>query len=306
MPSSDSTAAVHALEVGELAQWVGIASVSRDATGQTMRAAADWLAARLGPMAGRVEDTAGHPVVRGEWLGAPGAPTVLVYGHYDVQPTGDLTEWVAPPFELTVDGDVLRGRGVSDDKGPVYLVATLLRTLLEREGRLPLNVKLLIEGEEEIGSPHLPGYLADHAAELAADLVISADGAMWRPSEPSLSTASKGLATLSLVVTGADDDLHSGRYGGTVANPLHALVQMVAGLHEPDGTVAVRGFYDGIPELSVARRAQIAAVAFDEDAYAADLGVETVFGEPGYSTLERLWSGRPWRSTASRRAGSTR
>ena len=289
-PASDPTAAaLQALDIGELAQWVGIASVSRDATADTMRAAADWLAARLGPMAGRVEDTAGHPVVRGEWLGAPGAPTVLVYGHYDVQPTGDLAEWVAPPFELTVDGDVLRGRGVSDDKGPVYLVITLLRTLLEREGRLPLNVKLLIEGEEEIGSPHLPRYLADHTAELAADLVISADGAMWRPSEPSLSTASKGLATLSLVVTGADDDLHSGRYGGTVANPLHAVVQLVAGLHAPDGTVAVPGFYDGIPELSAARRAQIAAVSFDDDAYSADLGVDTVFGEPGFSTLERLW-----------------
>src|SRR6476646_3823992 len=157
--SERSSDPVAALDDDELAQWVGIASVSRDATPATMRAAADWLAARLAPLAGRVDDTAGHPVVRAEWLGAPDAPTVLVYGHYDVQPTGDLDEWVKPPFELTVDGDVLRGRGVSDDKGPVYLVVTLLRTLLERDGRLPLNVKLLIEGEEEIGSPHLPAYL---------------------------------------------------------------------------------------------------------------------------------------------------
>ena len=287
MPSSEGPSSQ--TQVAELAQWVSIASVSRDATAATMREAAQWLATRLDVVGGRVEDTAGHPVVRGEWLGAPGAPTVLVYGHYDVQPTGDLAEWTSPPFELTVDGEVLRGRGVSDDKGPVYLVVSLLRSLLEREGRLPLNVKLLIEGEEEIGSPHLPAYLCEHAGELAADLVISADGAMWRPSEPSLSTASKGLATLTVQVTGATDDLHSGRYGGTVANPAHALVQLLAGLHHADGSVAVPGFYDGIPPLSDSRRSQIADVDFDDDAYTAALGLDEVFGEPGYSTLERLW-----------------
>jgi acetylornithine deacetylase/succinyl-diaminopimelate desuccinylase-like protein len=240
-------------------------------------------------MAGRVEQTGGHPLVRAEWLGAPGAPTVLVYGHYDVQPTGDLAEWPSPPFELAVDGDVLRGRGVTDDKGPVYLVLVLLRGLLARDGRLPLNVHVLVEGEEEIGSPHLPSYLRAHADELTCDLVVSADGAMWRPDEPSLSTASKGLVTLSVHVSGADDDLHSGRYGGTVANPVHALVQLLASLHTPDGAVAVEGFYDGIPELTAERRAQIAAVAFDDDAYARGLGVDALFGEPGYSTLERLW-----------------
>jgi acetylornithine deacetylase/succinyl-diaminopimelate desuccinylase-like protein len=277
------------LDVGELAEWVAIPSVSRDASPEVMQAAAQWLADRLAPLGGRVEPTAGHPVVRAEWLGAPGAPTVLVYGHYDVQPPGDLAEWETPPFELAVAGDVLRGRGVSDDKGPVYLVVTLLTALLARDGRLPLNVKLLVEGEEEIGSPHLPDWLRAHAGELACDLVISADGAMWRPSEPSLSTASKGLVTLSVQVTGADDDLHSGRYGGTVANPAHALVQVLASLHSPDGAVAVPGFYDGIPPLSDERRAQIAAVGFDDTGYARDLGLDEVFGEPGYSTLERLW-----------------
>ena len=287
MPSFDGSASQ--TQIAELAQWVSIASVSRDATKTTMREAAQWLATKLDVVGGRVEDTAGHPVVRGEWLGAPGAPTVLIYGHYDVQPTGDLAEWDSPPFELTVDGEILRGRGVSDDKGPVYLVVSLVRRMLEREGRLPLNVKLLIEGEEEIGSPHLPAYLHDHAGELAADLVISADGAMWRPSEPSLSTASKGLATLTVRVTGAIDDLHSGRYGGTVANPAHALVQLLASLHHADGSVAVPGFYNGIPPLTDARRSQIADVDFDDDAYTAALGLDEVFGEPGYSTLERLW-----------------
>ena len=225
-----------------------------------MRAAADWLASRLAFANARVEETAGHPVVRGEWLGAPGAPTVLVYGHFDVQPTGSAAEWLSEPFELTAgtlpDGTpVVRGRGSSDDKGPVYVVLKTAQAFLDQEKALPLNVKFLFEGEEEIGSPHLPGYLAEHAGELAADLVISADGAMWRPSEPSVSLMSKGLVSLDITVEGASGDLHSGRYGGTVANPLHALAEIVASLHDQAGTVAVPGFYDGIPPLTDERRA---------------------------------------------------
>jgi acetylornithine deacetylase/succinyl-diaminopimelate desuccinylase-like protein len=272
-----------------LAQFVAVPSVSRDADSATMTAAASWLAAQLPGAGGRVEPTAGHPVVRGEWLGRPGAPTILVYGHYDVQPTGSLAEWVTPPFELTADGDVVRGRGSSDDKGPVYLVLQTVRAFLDQEGGLPLNVKFLFEGEEEIGSPHLPGYLADHAAELAADLVVSADGAMWRPGEPSLSVASKGLVSLDIEVRGAASDLHSGRYGGTVANPLHVLSEILASLHQAGGEVAVEGFYDDVAGLTAGRRAEIAAIAFDAALYARDLGVPQLHGEPGYSTLERLW-----------------
>ena len=275
--------------VRELAELVAVPSVSRDADRDTMRAAAGWLAGRLASAGGRVEPTGGHPVVRADWLGAAGAPTVLVYGHYDVQPTGDLAEWSSPPFELTVDGDVVRGRGVTDDKGPVYLVVKTFQAFLAQEGRLPLNVRFLVEGEEEIGSPHLAQYLAGHREELAADLVISADGAMWRPDEPSLSLGSKGLVSLDIVVEGAAADLHSGRFGGTVANPLHALSAILAALHRPDGSVAVPGFYDGIPELSAARRREIAAVPFDERSYLRDLGAGSAVGEPGFSTLERLW-----------------
>ncbi len=194
-----------------------------------------------------------------------------------------------PPFELTTDGDVVRGRGASDDKGPVYVVLKTVQAFLAQEGRLPVNVKFLFEGEEEIGSPHLEQYLTAHREELAADLVISADGAMWRPGEPSLSLGSKGLVSLDIVVEGAAADLHSGRYGGTVANPLHALATVIASLHRPDGSVAVPGFYDGIPALTAARRAEIAAVPFDEQRYAAELGVSEPLGEAGYSTLERLW-----------------
>jgi acetylornithine deacetylase/succinyl-diaminopimelate desuccinylase-like protein len=273
----------------ELSEYVAVPSVSRDASDETMRAAAGWLAGQLAFAGGRLEETDGHPVVRGDWLGADGAPTVLVYGHYDVQPTGDLAEWVSPPFELTADGDVVRGRGATDDKGPVYIVLKVAQAFLAQEGRLPLNVKFLFEGEEEIGSPHLPAFVRGHAAELAADLVISADGAMWRPSEPSVSVASKGLVSMDIVVEGADTDLHSGRYGGTVANPLHALSAIVASLHRPDGTVAVDGFYDGIPELTAERRREVAAIDFDEAEYLSALGLAEAHGEAGYSTLERLW-----------------
>jgi acetylornithine deacetylase/succinyl-diaminopimelate desuccinylase-like protein len=275
--------------LAELAEYVAIPSVSRSATPETMRAAADWLAAQLGFAGGRVEETAGFPVVRGEWLGAPGAPTVLVYGHYDVQPTGDPAEWSTPPFEMVRDGDVVRGRGVTDDKGPVLLVLKMAQAMLAQRGGLPLNVKFLVEGEEEIGSPHLPAYVRAHADELAADLVISADGAMWRPTEPSLSIASKGLVSLDIEVTGARGDLHSGRYGGTVANPLHALATVLASLHAEDGRVAVEGFYDGVEELSARRRAEIGAVDFDEEEYRAAVGAPALFGEAGYGTLERLW-----------------
>lgn len=281
-PSSDSL-------LDELAEYVAIPSVSRDSDPVTMRRAAQWVCDQL-PFAGaRLEETAGNPVVRGEWMGAEGAPTILVYGHYDVQPPGARHEWLTPPFELARDGDVVRGRGVTDDKGPVFIVLKMAQALIAREGRLPLNVKFLIEGEEEIGSPHLAEYVTSHAKDLACDLVVSADGAMWRPTEPSVSVASKGLASLSVLVEGAATDLHSGRFGGTVANPIAALAQLLSGLRHPDGSVAVDGFYDGVRPLSTERRRELASVTFDEEAYRATIGAPALAGESGLSTLERLW-----------------
>jgi acetylornithine deacetylase/succinyl-diaminopimelate desuccinylase-like protein len=273
----------------ELAEYVAIPSVSRSATPETMREAAAWVAAQLAFADGRVVETDGFPVVRADWLQAPGAPTVLVYGHYDVQPTGSLDEWDTEPFEMTVDGVVVRGRGVTDDKGPVFMVLKLAQAFIAQRGGLPLNVKFLIEGEEETGSPNLPTYVRAHAEELAADLVISADGAQWRPGEPSLSTASKGLVSLDIVVRGADTDLHSGRFGGTVANPVHALSTILASLHGHDGSVAVDGFYEGVDRPDDRRRAEIGAVPFDAAAYRDSLGVPELFGEAGFTTLERLW-----------------
>src|SRR3984885_10141098 len=275
--------------LAELAEYVAVPSVSRDASHDTMLNAARWLARQLAFADGRVVEAQGHPVVRADWLHADGAPTILVYGHYDVQPTGAQDEWLSPPFELTVDGDVVRGRGATDDKGPVYMVLKTAQAFAAQEGGLPLNVKFLFEGEEEIGSPHLAAFVREHAGELAADLVISADGAMWRPSEPSLALMSKGLVSMDIVVEGAATDLHSGRYGGTVANPLHALSEILASLHDADGTVAVAGFYDGIPELSEERRRELASVSFDVTRFLADLGLSEPHGEAGYTTLERLW-----------------
>ncbi|MCU1664004.1 MAG: putative peptidase, partial [Pseudonocardia sp.] len=273
----------------ELAEYVAIPSNSRSASPETMRDAAQWLAGQLAQIDARVVETDGFPVVRGDWLGAPGAPTVLIYGHYDVQPTGNLDEWESPPFKMTIDGDVIRGRGVTDDKGPVFMVVKVLQAFLAQRGGLPLNIKLLFEGEEEVGSPSLPDYVRAHADELAADLVISADGAMWRPTEPSLSIASKGLVSLSVVVTGPAGDLHSGRFGGTVHNPTHALSKILASLHGDDGRVAVPGFYDGADDVSAERRAEIDTVRFDEEEYRHTVGVPGLFGEAGYTTLQRLW-----------------
>lgn len=291
MASSDREVDPEFLE--DLTEYVAIPSVSRDGDPVTMRAAADFLARRLAFAGGRVADGVGNPVVRADWLGAPGRPTVLVYGHYDVQPEGSHARWHSPPFELTADvvgaEPVLRGRGVTDDKGPVLIVLAMARQLLAREGALPLNVKFLLEGEEEIGSPNLAAYVGAHADELAADLVISADGGMWRPDLLSLPVGTKGLLGFDIEVTGPERDLHSGRYGGIVANPAHVLAALIASLRASDGSIAVPGFYDGIPPLPPARRAEIAAVDFDENAFLAAAGAGTPFGEGGYSTLERLW-----------------
>ncbi|HEX4472172.1 MAG TPA: M20/M25/M40 family metallo-hydrolase [Nocardioides sp.] len=282
--------------LADLTEYVAVGSVSRDADRPTMQRAAEWIAARIAFADPEIVETGGHPAVVGAWLGRPGAPTVLVYGHYDVQPTGDLAEWVSPPFELTrytdptTGEDRVRGRGATDDKGPTYLAVETCRQFLAQEGTLPLNVRFLFEGEEEVGSPHLASYVRAHPEAVAADLVISADGAMWRPDEPSLSVASKGLLALDIEVTGADRDLHSGRYGGTVANPVHVLAAILASFHDADGAVRVEGFRDGIPELTEAELGEIAAVAFDEDAYRAELGVPELVGEPGLSTLARLWT----------------
>ncbi len=274
-----------------LVDFLAIPSVSLDpAHAADMQRAAEWVAGELAFADGRVVETGGHPAVLGAWLGAPDAPTILVYGHYDVQPPGDPAEWTTPAFEPTVRDGRVYARGATDDKGPVLVALETARRFLERDGALPLNVRFLIEGEEEVGSPSLPVFLAAHRDELAADLVVSADGAMWRPTEPSIAVAAKGLVALDLVVEGPSSDLHSGRHGGAVHNPNHALARLVASFHSDDGSVAVDGFYDDVDELADADREALARVPFDDEEYRESVGVGALHGEPGRSVLERLWA----------------
>lgn len=284
----------HGRILSELVEFASIPSVSTDpAHAGDMTAAARWVAAKLaaaGPLAVRTIDTPGNPVVYGEWLGAPGKLTVLVYGHYDVQPPDPLEKWTSPPFSPTVRDGRLYARGVSDDKGPVLIAIKVAEAFFAVTGALPINVKFMLEGEEEIGSPSLDAFIAEHKSLLAADLVVSADGAMWRASEPSLTVASRGLAGLNFSLSAAAKDLHSGRHGGSVANPLHAMARLVASLHHPDGRVAVEGFYDSVRELTALERAAIAALPFDEATYLSQVGAPASFGEAGYTLLERQWT----------------
>ncbi len=284
----------HARILAELVEFAAIPSVSTEpAHAADLHAAAAWVAARLsaaGPFTVRTMPTPGASVVYAEWLGAPGAPTALIYGHYDVQPEDPVDKWHSPPFRPTLREGRLYARGVSDDKGPLLIPIKVAEAFFAERGRLPLNVKFLIEGEEEIGSRHLEAFIAEHTDMLAADVVLSADGAMWRPDEPSVTVSNRGLAGLEITLTGAAKDLHSGRHGGSVANPLHAMARLIASLHRPDGRVAVAGFYDTVRELSAAERAEIANLPFDERAYLAQVGAPLAVGEPGYSTLERQWT----------------
>lgn len=236
----------------------------------------------------RLLQAGGHPAVYGEWLGAPGQPTMLVYGHYDVQPPDPAELWRSPPFEATVRDGRLYARGASDDKGPSSIAIETLAAFLAVEGKLPVNVKLLLEGEEEIGSATLGAILEGNRALLAADAVLSADGGRWRADLPSIAIGSRGIAALEFSVTTAVKDLHSGRYGGVVPNALHVAARLIASLHRPDGSPAVEGFLDGIAEPSAAERAALAAIPFDDPGYFAELGTAPA-GEPGYGTLERLW-----------------
>ena len=272
-----------------LSEFLAIPSISLDpAHAADMRRAADWVASQLDFADARVVEPGGHPAVVADWRAAPGAPTILVYGHYDVQPPGDAGDWESPPFEPTVRDGRIYARGATDDKGPVVVALETARAFRDAGGP-PLNVRFLLEGEEEIGSPSLGPFLAAHREELAADLVVSADGAMWRPTEPSVAIAAKGLLALDLVVEGPTSDLHSGRHGGAVQNPNHALATIVASLHDGDG-VAIEDFYADVAPLAAADRDALARIPFDEEAYRQSVGVPALHGECGFSTLERLWT----------------
>lgn len=254
-------------------------------------AAARWardLCRRIG-LAAELHATAGHPVVCAGHCHAPGAPTCLVYGHLDVQPEGDLSLWQSGPFEPTVRDGWLYCRGAADNKGQLLVHLRAAAAWLAVEKKLPINLKFLIECEEEIGSPSLGPFLEQHRERLACDQILISDTGLYADGWPTITVGTRGILSREVRVTGPKHDLHSGSFGGTVANPVHVLAGLLAGLHDADGRVTIPGFYDDVVELSPAERERIRALPLDEAAYAAELGVPRVWGERGYSTNERRW-----------------
>ena len=212
----------------------------------------------------KILPTAGHPVVYGHWLHAPDKPTVLIYGHFDVQPADPLELWTTPPFEPEVRDERIYARGASDDKGNMLIPIIAVEALLQADGTLPVNVKFLFEGQEEIGSPQLSEFLKINRELFACDLILNADSGQWSEDQPSLLTSLRGLCGLQVDVTGADSDLHSGMYGGAVQNPIHALIQILNSLRGSDGRILIEGFYDNVRVLSDSEKAQIDSLPFDE------------------------------------------
>jgi len=257
-----------------------------------VRRAADWVADRL-KTAG-IEDvqilpTKGHPVVYGQWLHAAGKPTILIYGHFDIQPVDPLELWTQPPFEPAVTDDRLYARGASDDKGNMLIPILAVEAMLKTQGTLPVNIKFFFEGQEEIGSPQMPDFVSSHYNMLACDLVLSADGGQWEENQPALIIGRRGLCALQIDLQSAAHDVHSGTYGGTFQNPIHVLARLITSMHSTQGKVLVEGFYDAVRALSDSDRSQIAEIPYDEAQYRDELGVKQLFGEPGYSTYERAW-----------------
>jgi acetylornithine deacetylase/succinyl-diaminopimelate desuccinylase-like protein len=281
----------------ELKDYIRIPSISTDPDFKAdVLRASEFLVGKLreaGLQAERI-DTAGHPLVYAEWLGAPGKPTVLFYGHYDVQPVDPIELWRNPPFEPTVEGDKLVARGSTDDKGQSYAHVKAVAALLAERGKLPVNVKFLVEGEEEAGGAAIEEYVKqDGGKRLKADAVVISDSSLFAPGQPSLIYGLKGLCYTEIKVTGPNRDLHSGTYGGAVWNPLNALGHIIAGLRDAKtGKILIPGFYDDVRPLEDWERAEWAKLPFDEEEYRVDLGVPELFGEEGYTTRERTW-GRP-------------
>jgi acetylornithine deacetylase/succinyl-diaminopimelate desuccinylase-like protein len=254
------------------------------------RRAAEWLAAAMrtaGLEHVEVSETAGHPVVYGDWLHAAGAPTILVYGHYDVQPVDPLDLWTSPPFEPVVDGDRMLGRGSADDKGQIHLHVMAAAAILATQGGFPVNVRYVFEGEEESSSVNLDAWLEANKERLSSDVAIISDSGFFEGNIPAITASLRGIMYAQVDVVGSRVDLHSGGYGGAVENPGIALARIIAALKGPDGRILIPGFYDEVVELTEAERASLAALPFDEAAYLKDLGLPALVGEVGYTTLER-------------------
>ncbi len=280
--------------IDELIEFLRIPSVSAlPAHVGDVVTAGNWVVDRLaaaGVENVRMMPTEGHPVVYGDWLHAPGKPTILIYGHFDVQPAEPFDLWHSPPFAPEIRDNKVWGRGASDDKGGMLIPILAVEAMLNSTGGLPVNVKFFFEGQEEIGSPHLQPFIKANVALLKADMIFSADGSQWAEDQPNLITGLKGLVAAQITVTGARGDQHSGQQGGGIANPIQGLSHIIASMKGLDGKIKVAGFYDDVIDLTVEDRAAIARVPFDLEKYITDLGVSDIFGEEGYTTRERLWA----------------
>jgi len=262
-------------------------------------AAADWCAKALRAIgfAARVEPTQGKPMVVGHWRDPGGGPTlrILFYGHYDVQPPDPLDEWTAPPFEPRLveeqgSGEVIVARGASDDKGQVMTFIEACHSWLAAHGRLPVEVTVLLEGEEESGSPSLPAFLESHGEELRADICLVCDTGQWDEDTPAITAFLRGLAFSEVTVAGPSRDLHSGLYGGPARNPIRVLAGLLAEMHDASGRVSIPGFYEDVVTPSLMQLAQWRALGFDVDAFLGSVGLSAPAGEAGLSVLEQLWS----------------
>src|SRR5438128_2080314 len=258
-----------------------------------VRRCAEWCAGemiRIGLQNVRLIDTPGNPVVYGDWLHAAGAPTILFYGHYDVQPVDPLDLWQSPPFEATIRDGEIYARGSADDKGQVFMHFKAIEAHLQQAGSLPVNIKIILEGEEEVGSANLDNFIRDHRGELGADVVVISDSPMFARGVPSICYGLRGLVYFQIDLRGSSTDLHSGSFGGAVANPAYVLAQMIAQMKDRGGCVKVPGFYDDVKPLQDEERKAWAALPFNEKKYRKDFGIPKLFGETGYTTLERTWA----------------
>ncbi|HTY35570.1 MAG TPA: dipeptidase [Bacteroidota bacterium] len=280
--------------LAELKELLAIPSVSSQTDhAADMNRCADWIAAHMqsiGMKNVRVMPTSGHPIVYADWLEAPGKPTVLLYGHYDVQPDDPVDLWKSPPFEATIREGNLYARGSVDDKGQFFAHFKAFESFLKNGGSLPVNVKVMIEGEEEIGSEHLDRFVSDHKDLLRADLVMISDSDMFAKDVPSVCYGLRGLAYMEVEVTGPNGDLHSGSFGGSIHNPIQALSEMIASLHDKNGRITIPGFYDDVRPLSKAERSSFKKLPWSDRKYAKSLGVKELYGEKGFTSLERLWA----------------
>jgi acetylornithine deacetylase/succinyl-diaminopimelate desuccinylase-like protein len=254
---------------------------------------AEWCAGemgRIGLQNVRLIDTPGNPVVYGDWLGAPDAPTILFYGHYDVQPVDPLNLWISPPFEATIRDGEIYARGSADDKGQVFMHFKAIEAHMKQSGRLPVNMKIILEGEEEVGSEHLDDFIRAHKSELNADVVVISDSGMFARGVPSICYGLRGLVYFQLDLRGSNTDLHSGSFGGAVASPAFVLAQVLAQMKDRGGRIKIPGFYDDVLPLKDEERRAWATLPFNEKQYKKTFGIPKLFGETGYTTLERTWA----------------